>query len=105
MNNEKNFPNGKFNSLVNKVFSYFINNKKLIFLFLCLGIPIGIVFANLYPNLQSFEKKRSDVINDMGMLIEQQVEEGNYSAALNRHALCALWETGCGMTAFADAMI
>ncbi len=82
MNNEKNFPNGKFNSLVNKVFSYFINNKKFIFLFLFVGISIGIVFANLYPNFQSFEKKRSNIINDMEMLIEQQTKEGNYRCCI-----------------------
>lgn len=59
-----------------------MKNKKLIVLFSLLGILIGIVSANLYPNFQSFEKKRSNIISDMETLISQQVKEGNYKCCI-----------------------
>lgn len=76
-----------------------MKNKKSIILFIFLGIFIGIVFANLYPNLQSFEKKRMSIINDMEMLINQQVKEGNYKCCIEPACtMCFmgdwLWDNG-----------
>jgi len=56
--------------------------KKLIFLLLFSGVFIGIVFANLYPNFQSFEKRRTTIMNDMESLIDQQTKEGNYRCCI-----------------------
>jgi len=59
-----------------------MRKKRFIFLFVLLGISIGISVVSVYLNFHSFEKKRSNVIGNMEMLIEQQVEEGNYRCCI-----------------------
>ena len=59
-----------------------MRKKRFVFLFLFIGFFIGISVVSVYPNLQSFEKKRSNIINDMEMLIEQQTKEGNYRCCI-----------------------
>lgn len=51
---------------------------KLIFLFLVLGIFVGVVSASLYPNFQSFSTRRQKIINDMESLIEGKTKAGDY---------------------------
>jgi hypothetical protein len=56
--------------------------SKFIFLFLFLGIFIGASLVYLYPQLQSFETKRANIITGMNDLIGQQVEAGNYRCCI-----------------------
>jgi|SRR3989338_1568389 len=56
--------------------------KKLILLFLVLGVVAGIVFGSLYSNFQSFEEKRGRIIKDMKILINEQAKEGNYRCCI-----------------------
>lgn len=54
----------------------------LIFLFLFFGIFIGIIFASVYPNFQSFEERRENIIIEMNSVISQNVEEGEYKCCI-----------------------
>lgn len=56
--------------------------KKLIFLFLFLGVFIGIGLASVYPQFQSFEIRRANIITGMNNIINQQAERGNYRCCI-----------------------
>ncbi|MBU2634066.1 MAG: hypothetical protein KJ674_02370 [Nanoarchaeota archaeon] len=60
-----------------------MNLKKLIFLFLFLSIFVGVVFGNFFINIQSFDKQRENIINDMNLAISEQVEKGNYRCCID----------------------
>lgn len=53
--------------------------NRLIFL---IGILIGVVSASLYPNFQSFEKRRERIIQNMESLIEEKTKSGEYKCCI-----------------------
>lgn len=67
--------------------------KRLFFIFLISGILIGAVSASLYPNLQSYEKRRENIINDIESLIEEKTESGEYKCCIEPSCnMCFLGE-------------
>lgn len=59
-----------------------MRDASLIFLFLFFGVIIGAVFTSVYPSVQSFDKRRENIIQEMEGLIDQQVKEGNYRCCI-----------------------
>lgn len=76
-------------------------------LFLIIAIITSIVFANLYPNSQSFEKKRAKILNSLHSSIDEAVAQGKYKCCIDPPCtMCYLgewiWKDG---TCHCDEMI
>lgn len=64
-----------------------------------MGIIIGIISTELYPNFQTYQQKRNDVIFLMEETISQEIEEENYRCCIEPPCkMCFLgnwiWEDG-----------
>ncbi len=62
-------------------------------------IVIGIASAELYPNFQTYQQKRNNIISLMEKTINQEVEAGNYKCCIEPACrMCFLgnwiWEDG-----------
>lgn len=81
--------------------------KKFFFLFLFLGIFLGIVFTNSYSQFQSFESRRNSVIFDLNSAIEKAEKQGHYKCCIEPACtMCYLgnwiWKDG---SCYCDDMI
>lgn len=72
---------------------------KIIFSFLLLGIIMGIVFVSPYSNFQSFEQKRTNILNELYSAIDEAKVQGKYICCIEPPCtMCYMgnwiWEDG-----------
>lgn len=57
--------------------------QNFIFLFLFVGIFIGIILTSLYSNFQSFEQKRTNILNELYSAINEAKVQGKYICCID----------------------
>ncbi len=57
--------------------------KKILFMFFFIGMTMGIASGYLYPNFQTYQQKRENVISLMENAIDQEIKAGNYKCCID----------------------